>query len=133
MTYLWCAVAVLLLLLVVVSVYALHLNTRLSLVEQRVGQQLQALQHELAVINSAAIGVGQRLINTEKKLRGAIEKQQQFETVSADQLPFNQAFAMAEKGAGARQLVEQCGLSEAEAELVALMKGAAKNAATPAV
>jgi len=127
MTLMWIAITVLSLLAITVSVYALQLNKRLSLLDEKLNQQISLLRHELTVINSAAIGVGQRLINTEKKLKVAMEKQQQFETVSVDNLPFNHAVALAENGADAQQLVERCGLSEAEAELVALLQGSASH------
>jgi len=127
MTLMWIAITVLSLLAITVSVYALQLNKRLSLLDEKLNQQISLLRHELTVINSAAIGVGQRLINTEKKLKVAMEKQQQFETVSVDNLPFNHAVALAENGADAQQLVERCGLSEAEAELVALLQSSASH------
>ncbi len=126
MTLMWIAIAVLFLLAVGMLVYALLLKKRLSLLEAHFIEQIQSLRHEMAVYNSAAMGVGQRLINTEKKLNAMMDKQQQLTTSDTDYLPFSKAMALAEHGADARQLVEDCGLSEAEAKLVALLQGAAE-------
>ena len=119
MVSLWVAIV---LLLVVGSFCALRLYKRVNLIEEKFAQQAIALHHDLMVINEAAMGVGKRLINTEKKLTASIEKQQHLATDSAEYLPFNQAIALAEKGADAMQLVDSCGLSEAEAELVTLLQ-----------
>ena len=75
----WVAIV---LLLVVGSFCALRLYKRVNLIEEKFTQQTIALHHELMVINEAAMGVGKRLINTEKKLRASIEKQQHFATVT---------------------------------------------------
>ncbi|MEE8058889.1 MAG: DUF2802 domain-containing protein [Pseudomonadales bacterium] len=129
MLFMWIAISGLFIVAVAVSVYAVWLNKRLSLTEEKLSQQIKSLHHDLVVNNNAAIGVGQRLINTEKKLKGTIEKQQQLETCSIDFLPFNQAASMVENGADAKQLVDRCGLSEAEAGLMALLQREKNNVA----
>jgi hypothetical protein len=127
MTLMWMAIAVLSVFAVTVSVYARQLSKRVSLIENLFKQQISSLQHELTVINGAAIGVGQRLLNTEIKLKSAMEKQQKFERDSVEYLPFNHAVVLAESGADAQQLIDTCGLSEAEAALVTLMQTAAST------
>ena len=66
MTLVWVLIAVCLLLVAAVSLYAMHLNKRLSVVEQSATEQVAALKHELSVVNNAAMGVGQRLILVKK-------------------------------------------------------------------
>jgi hypothetical protein len=75
-------------------------------------QQLMALQAELRTVNSAAMGVGQRLITVEKKLNAAIEKQQHLEVSGSNLLP------MLSGPVSAEQLVERYGFPEAEARLI---------------
>jgi hypothetical protein len=75
-------------------------------------QQLMALRTELRAVNSAAIGVGQRLITVEKKLNAAIEKQQHLEVSGSNLLP------MLSDPVSAEQLVERYGFSEVEARLI---------------
>jgi cell division protein ZapA (FtsZ GTPase activity inhibitor) len=127
MTFMWIAIAVLFVLGIAVSVCLVRFSQRLSITEQRFSDQLNKLQHELGVINSAAIAVGQRLINTEKKLKSAMEKQQNLDAASSEHFPFNQAASLIKAGAGAAQLVESCGLSDAEAQLMTLMQARKEN------
>lgn len=75
-------------------------------------QQLMALRAELRAVNSAAMGVGQRLITVEKKLNAAIEKQQHLEVSGSNLLP------MLSDPVSAEQLVERYGFSEMEARLI---------------
>ena len=76
-------------------------------------QQLRALQAELRAVNSASMGLGQRLIAIEKKLNAAIEKQQHLEVSGSNLLPLLAGPVPAE------QLVERYGFSEVEARLIA--------------
>jgi hypothetical protein len=76
-------------------------------------QQLMALRAELRAVNSAAMGVGRRLITVEKKLNAAIEKQQHLEVSGSNLLPTLSGPVSAE------QLVERYGFSEVEARLIA--------------
>ena len=122
MSLFWVAIALLVSLLLALFVYTLRLNKRLREFEEKLSGQMGGLQHDLSTINSAAMGVGQRLMSTEKKLKGSMEKQQQFEMNSVDHLPFDQAVSLVEGGADAEQLVDRCGLSEAEAGLMALLQ-----------
>ena len=127
MLLIWVAIGIVVILFVALCIFTLRLSKRLCLAEEKLSQKMRSLDHDLSVINNAAMGVGQRLMTTEKKLRVAIEKQQQFQIGSADYLPFSQAVAMVEDGADAEQLVDRCGLSEAEASLMALLKNKKKS------
>ena len=78
-------------------------------------QQLMALRAELRAVNSAAMGVGQRLITVERKLNAAIAKQQHLEVSGSNLLP------MLSGPVSAEQLVERYGFSEVEARLITRM------------
>lgn len=119
----WISLAVVMTVAVVGWVYAWLNRRQLLLLQARVDQQLAALRQELGTVNSGAIGVGQRLISVEKKLNRAIDAQQQLTPRDdMDNQPFNYASSMAVKGADVQQLVERCGVSEAEAQLMTLVK-----------
>ena len=119
----WLVLSLCLVVAVAVSIYAVVLAKRLVVVEQAAAQQVQALKHELAVVNSAAMGVGQRLIHVEKKLKLAMEKQQKMEMTNVDYLPYSHASIA---GVDVDQLADRYGLPEAEANLLSLLKTAAK-------
>jgi hypothetical protein len=110
---------------VVTGIYALTLGKRLAATEKASEQQIHALKRELAVVNSAAMGVGQRLINVDKQLKLSIEKQQQREMTNVDYLHYSQAPIVSPE-VDADQLADRYGLPEAEADLLALLQTAAK-------
>ena len=122
MDFVWLAIILCALSLMLVAVFVVSINRRLLVVEKNIETQVESLKHELDMVSSAAIGVGQRLINVEKKLNVSIEKQQQLEMNSADNTSYTQAAALVDSGADIDELIDSCGLPEAEASLLALLK-----------
>ena len=82
---------------------------------------LRKMNHDLCVVNSGSMSVGNRLMTVEKKLNIAVEKQQEFEIHDQGYAPYAQAEKLMDMGAGAIDLVKKCGISRAEAELIELM------------
>lgn len=82
---------------------------------------LRKMNHDMNVINSGSIGVGQRLIEVEKKLNIAVERQQELQSYEIGYAPYAQAAKLMDMGAGIVDLVQKCGISKAEAELIELM------------
>ena len=126
MMSLWIVLVVSCIALVVVATYAVQLSKRLTLVEEQAQKEILSLAHEVAAVNSAAMGVGQRLISVEKKLKLSIEKQQQMALSNIESMPYNQAASSASNGSNANELVDRYGMPEAEADLLTLLKSAAK-------
>lgn len=122
MAFLWLAFAALLVGMIALAVYCVQLNGKLVAAQQQHSQSIKKLQHELKVINGAAMGVGQRLISAERKLKAGLSSQQ-----SAAGTEFEQAGSLAERGADKDQLIDQFGLSDAEAELMALVRAGMKE------
>ncbi|MFT5579012.1 MAG: hypothetical protein ACI9WS_001770 [Paraglaciecola psychrophila] len=127
MTLLWLAIALVLLLVLVTVYLTITGQRRLGAAHSEMQRQLVKLQEELSLVNNAAVGVGKHLISVEKKLALSLEKQQQLEMNAASYLPYQQAVDLVEKGASASQLVADCGIPEAEATLMALLKGNPSN------
>lgn len=100
---------------------------RLRSYEQVATEQIAVLRAELSDVNGAAIGVGQRLMAVEKKLKLSIEQQQKMDVDNVDIQPYDQAATMAEQGADVQQLVDRCGLPEAEASLLSLLQSSARQ------
>jgi len=84
----------------------------------------KTLRSELTSLSSGAIGVGQRIIAAEKKLGNLQSLQESQQQMTPENKPYHQAESLIEQGADVNQLVEQCGLSEAEAQLMKMMKKA---------
>jgi hypothetical protein len=115
--------------------------------QQQVDERLAQLQTQLNTVSRGAIGVGKRLIEAEQRLAAALQRQNTLEstiesslesrnqpTASPSELiPYTLAERMLEQGATADSLIRQCGLSQAEAELMALVHaqgGSAANASS---
>lgn len=117
----WTAIAFLACFSVAVSGYALQNRKHLLELQAQFASVTESLRSELSAVNSGAIGVGQRLIAAEKRLNELVSDQQQWQS-DAEAQPFRHAVNLVERGAEPKQLAEQFGLTESEAQLMALMK-----------
>lgn len=88
---------------------------------------VNALRNETHAMGSGAIGVGQRLVEVEKRLNHTVERQQEIEQRDPGALPYNYAVRLVEMGASADDLVKNCGLARAEAELITLVHREVRN------
>jgi len=82
-------------------------------------RQIKYLQNDIRAITAAAIGVGERVLELERRQRNMSERQEQLDIYET--APYEQAITMAKYGADVAELVETCGISESEAELICMM------------
>jgi len=82
---------------------------------------VKALRNETHAMGSGAIGVGQRLVEVEKRLNSTMERQMEFEQRDPGSLPYAYAVRLVEMGASAEDLINNCGLARVEAELITLI------------
>ena len=83
--------------------------------------EIRDLQHNIRAITAAAIGVGERVLELERRQRRLTERQEQLDIYDPANQSYEQAIRMVKGGADVSELVDVCGISESEAELVALM------------
>ena len=83
--------------------------------------EIQTLQRDIRAITAAAIGVGERVLEIERRQRRLAERQEQLDIYDSANQPYDQAISMARNGADVDELVDICGISESEAELLTLM------------
>lgn len=90
--------------------------------------QLQAMQNDLRAMCNAAVAMGERVNRLERSQRQLLERQnelgqrqEQHDKAENEEYSYAQAVKMAQKGASVEDLVDICGLSRGEAELVAMM------------
>lgn len=81
-------------------------------------KQLQSLDSDLRAFFSASSGVDKRLARMEKKVKIQNERQDKLELHEPNLQAYGQAAKMVRKGADADELVDTCGLSRGEAELI---------------
>lgn len=94
-----------------------RLPARLRDLEQA---QAQAVEH-FQGLAAGAIGQGRQLVQIEQHLGRLRERLDQLASSDGAGGAFNTAIRLARKGISAREIMETCGLSEMEADLVILL------------
>lgn len=115
-------------------VFAVKLNSdvkklNVSLERQRQESHLlvHALRNETHAMGSGSIGVGQRLVEVEKRLFKMAERQEDAEQNDSGATPYAYAVRLVEMGATVEDLINNCGMARVEAELLVLIHGELKN------
>ncbi len=80
------------------------------------------LESELAVSNSAAIGMGNRLIAMEKRISQGAGASAGVGASSEQDLPYTEANQLFQMGVSVEEVARRCGLSRAEASLLQAMQ-----------
>lgn len=121
---------------VVVLVMSLSSIRRQRNLQKDQALSMQSLQRDLRALANAAVGVGGRVLEIERHQRkspvAAVTQQQTapqqasypnapVEFYSSSNQPYEQAIHMAQTGATVDDIVNVCGLSKSEAELVSMM------------
>ncbi len=84
----------------------------------RTGQALRDARDDLSAVVSAALGVGQRVELLEEKVRRQTERIEQRDLSEPLQQSYRQAMQLIDSGADIPTLVERCGVTRGEAELL---------------
>lgn len=82
---------------------------------------LYTLQSDVRALVSAAVGVGEKIFHFEKQMKQIAERQEQIDLTDSSSQPYQQAIKMSQKGASVSELIEICGLTRGEAELIAIL------------
>lgn len=120
---------------VVVLVMSLSSFRRQRKLQQQQSLSMQSLQRDLRALANAAVGVGGRVLEIERNQRKRptiVTSQEQpntqpdvttapVEFYSSANQPYEQAIRMAQTGASVEDIVNVCGLSKSEADLVCMM------------
>lgn len=93
--------------------------------QRRTIQQLQdrlgSMERELAQISDTGIGVGRRVVALDRRLKVAERRQQEIEATDPERIGYNEAMKLLSLGAEIDDLIANCGLSRAEAELMSAL------------
>ena len=118
-----------------VSVLAVLITSLFTFRRQRKLQELQSLsmeslQRDLRALANAAVGVGGRVLeiaHQQRKRPVVVTSQAEPQTIApvdmynSSNQPYEQAIRMAQTGANVDDIVNVCGLSRSEADLVSMM------------
>ena len=103
----------------VMSIY----NSRV-LVKQKRQQILRnrRLQEDMRALSKSAIGMGQKILRAERQLRDVLKKQTTILNTQPEHPSYDQAGSLIAMGATEEDLVNTCGFSHGEAELLLSLK-----------
>ncbi|MGS0673854.1 DUF2802 domain-containing protein [Shewanella sp. 0m-4] len=95
----------------------------LTLLVKEGDKQREAVKRELQELRSGTIGVGRRMLELEKKLTQQDEKLEESSQQDPQARLYSRAMKMVALGAGVAELIEECELPKAEAELLIRLHG----------
>jgi hypothetical protein len=85
-------------------------------------RRLKQMEQELGALCSAAVGAGDHVVKLEQKVKRIIERQNLLEVRASSDRPYTQASQLVHRGADIDELVDTCGLTRGEAELLVMMQ-----------
>lgn len=94
----------------IVTVMALRLHA--------LRREFEATHSDVAALFSAGTGVGIRLDSLEERVRRTSERIEQWELSEPFKRSYKQAMSLIDTGAGVQDLIDQCGVTRGEAELL---------------
>lgn len=86
---------------------------------EALGRDLSALQRDFGALCSGANGIGSHLSRVDRQLMRINERQEQFERRDGVHQEYEQAARLIRGGAAIDEVMQQCNLTRAEAELLA--------------
>ncbi|MGS0682892.1 DUF2802 domain-containing protein [Shewanella sp. 125m-7] len=95
----------------------------LTLLVKEGDKQREAVKRELQELRSGTIGVGRRMLELEKKLTQQDAKLEESSQQEPQARLYTRAMKMVALGAGVQELIEECELPKAEAELLIRLHG----------
>lgn len=107
--------------MVIAMLFSWIVTHRSRKLQQQLHQQIDSLRTDINALYSGAVGIGKRLNNIERKLRLNTERQDKLELRDIDQASYDHAARLVKNGAEVNELVDSCGISKGEAELIKLL------------
>lgn len=87
-------------------------------------ERLQQIEQEIGALCSASMGAGEHVVRLEQQVQRIVERQNQLDMRVNVERPYSQASQLVNRGANIEELVETCGLTRGEAELLVMMQRA---------
>lgn len=106
--------------LIVLGIFIIYWQ-RANIEYAKIDSEIERLKKENKTIVTGAVGVGERLLKFEKLLQTLIWRQDTVELRDCGLTTYTHATKLAEKGSSTSELIDTCGLSRAEAELIKML------------
>lgn len=91
-------------------------------------EDLSHLQSDLAALCKSSVGAGDHVVKLEHQVNRLLERQTQTEMRTSSERPYSAAIQLVQQGANAEELVEKCGLTRGEADLISMLHGSVAKA-----
>ncbi len=116
-------------LLLLAGILAQTLQTLRSMqnTQARIDADIQLLRKEVTAVGQGAVGLGKRLQVLQRRQQSTERRQEDLEFKDVGNIAITHANKLVQMGAATDELMSTCGLSQAEANLVSLMHGKAKQ------
>jgi hypothetical protein len=89
-------------------------------------QRVQQVEQELGALCKASLAAGDHVVRLERQVERIMERQNALEMRLSSERPYRHASELVHNGADIEELVDSCGLTRGEAELLVMMqRGAA--------
>ncbi len=129
MTDLWeVAQIVLLVLLTGFGVWSVISRQILTHRIDQMQEDLVSLERDLSAVCTSASRAGDRLVDAENRNRLIAKRQTEFEASMPNTVRYKQAESMLRRGAADEELINSCGLSRGEAELLRCLQDGISSA-----
>jgi hypothetical protein len=106
------------LLLSLLAVYALVIKRSINHSERAMSDMVDNLSEEVQGMSKTAISVGKRVIEMERHIAALEAKIEEIQKNDPAKVSYSEAARLVELGAGIEDLMNACGISRPEAELV---------------
>ncbi|MFC3912201.1 DUF2802 domain-containing protein [Pseudaeromonas sharmana] len=116
--------------LIVSYILSTHSRRKLQAMELLVKELLKSrdsTRKQLNELHSSALGTGQRLLEMEKGILALSERQQELVLQDPDSRLYSRAARMVELGAGLDEVMAECEIPKAEAELLISLRAGKKG------
>lgn len=119
------SLAVLLALASLGAAYRLYLVRQTDQTSLRhLSERIRRLEKDMAALCRASAGEGRRVIGIQQQVEGLAKRQDILELSANSERPYSRASRLAQEGASIDDLIEFCGVTRAEAELLVMLHGA---------
>ncbi|MDO9319793.1 MAG: DUF2802 domain-containing protein [Gammaproteobacteria bacterium] len=95
--------------------------------QTRIDADIEVLRKEITAVGQGAVGLGKRLQVLQRRQQSTERRQEDLEFKDVGNIAITHANKLVQMGAATDELMSTCGLSQAEANLVSLMHGKAKQ------
>ncbi len=109
------------LLVCLLAVYALFIKRSITISERHNADLVDELSKEIQGISHGSIGVGKKVLLLEKKIELLEAQIEEMQKNDPNKVSYTEAARLVELGAGIDDLMNSCGISRPEAELVSAL------------